>query len=490
MSDDAHTAKFRELVTRMQGNEHARARPASLAGKRLHQQAPNFRASLADEPLIAGWSHNPWADSTSPDAIATAIADRYIRRFTQAISNYGYLPFTGTEVNMGIRSAQPDAAENALHAIERLYENLHAYAKQFHPPDAPTPYIDSRLSLNDEMHGRIYLDGSLHGGEVRPGLELEIANPAQSPMATVVRTREVKRVAYSATQQYATRFNRSADATDPDQPIPAGQAAEFIAGQVGAANVYFADRRGAAGEHLSFSLLKRDPHFITDYEHARRHSPMFEGQDRYNPDAFGQANLIQRGCWANVMRMAFERHLSNDELLAFGHAKKFALLNGGNDRSKHLIRVHRPNNSKDEWPAEAHAARLELRSFNDTSSNASLSMLAVVATAYGVLKVIHDDLGISKTKAFANLSPREGEIVMRLGKYARPNPIVSRYIDEAKWRFNEQSLTLAMMRDLAAHAPNPAERNQILSDIEAFRTAIEQRTEIIQSQTVSNNRTR
>jgi hypothetical protein len=455
-----------------------RPQPQSLARHyftRLQDQHPNFREYLGKQPTIAGWSHNPWQEADTADAKATEIATRYLHYFTSAMVDMGYMPYFGTEINFCTITNSDDGAKEVFRAINNIYEDVAASYQQkrmhhFALEGGQEPQLHPKLSRNDEWNGRVYVD---------PTDEMEIATPCQSPLANAARVNGVKRVVYESTLEYAKRFAQSPEGRhQPDLAVPSGPAADLLASAMPPYNILYADKDEPTGEHCSVSLIATRPGRLRDYAHRKA--------DRKH---FADSNLFREESWASICREAFERYLPHDELMAYGHPEKFSNLHKPMNNSvkgkSHNIRWHyggtctalpsgtiRNVTSTDKSEA---SNRLEVRSFNDGSSNIALSSLAMLSTLYAVTKeyyALHPDRHYARPMSGDDMKT----IREKLSARTAPQHQVPGNIQEARQRFSASSLCLRMMQEYAIeHTPDDLTRQQMLTEIEEFRKAVLQR---------------
>lgn len=442
---------------------------------RLEREYPDFRQRLAGEHTIAGWTHNPWQDAHTPDAKATAIALKYIKLFQDQFAALGYLPYTGVEVNV------PLIADGGVKIPEQMVQHLHAQYEKFttlvkekYPPGRPTPRIDDRLTVDSEFLGRIYNDVG----------EVEIATPAQSPLATVARVNAVKRIMYEGSHHYGTLYSRSQEGqARPDEAIPASGCADLVASGMPPYDVYYANNEGATGEHLSFSLVRHALEPGMGYHNAK-----------LDHEVFAAANLFTNPGWKQLFHEAFLRYLPSEALLAYGHPYVFSISKP--ERGKvctHTIRYKQAEVTSSEdgtydeqyWEGNApEDTRLEIRSYNDASSNVALSMLGVIGIAYGVIRAIHDDPEMAARYGHGTPSLTEQDCQHILATLQETMPFniqVPRSLHESQARFRQQSLSIAMMHQLAdSTAQTPEESAAMHKEINGFQRLIVDRTKALQ----------
>jgi len=453
--------------------------------EKLDKEHPAFRRQLGARPTIVGWSHNPWQDASTPDAQATHIARKYLVLLTKAMQDLGYLPFTGAEVNAPLIGNHRNSVYALDGHIKQLYKGMQKAARQNRidflnkykkPWDAKadetleTPWINATTSIDTPLHGRIYVDGN----------ELEIATPAQSPAATASRVNNIKRWLFESTYDYGMEYSRSPEGqSQPDAPIPASIMAQLIQAESAPYNILFADSDRPTGEHYSFSLIRHTLDSNMHYGNAKR-----------DIDVFGAANLLNNRGWDNLFRQGFEQYLPHDTLLAYGHPQLWQRFATKDDRPvKHMIRRHIPYNTGNtvntqESPAENDAeTRLEIRSFNDASSNVTLSSLAILATAYALVKTIHaePELRRQRTGTLPMLPSERQQVFQSMQKRCPGTSQAPTSLAEGKKRFLNQSLTVSMMREwVGEHVPDPARRTALYEEIETFRRAVIERAECIE----------
>lgn len=474
------TMSFRSLLEAL-GYPMDRHAPRSVVysprdhARRHVQDFPNFAGVLARKPRIAGWSHNPWQDPESADAIATRIATRYIQHFTHALSDLGYLPFMGAEVNCGLAATISEScspADDLITAIDNICNAIHARMEMMYPAGAALPYVRAKLSRIDTLLGKTYNDCN----------EFELCTPAQSPYANVLRVNAVKRILYETSHDYISHFAHSREGrADDDAEIPSSPTAEHLASQMGPYRVTFANRYQATGEHLSLSLLRRDQQYITDYSHARRHSEAFAeaGASPSNKSAFGEANLMQDEQWSQVLLDALLDYLPNDDMLAYGHKQKLHCIQieQRQGKIKHEIRWHAENATADAGADSLETSRIEVRSYNDASSNVALTTLAILAITYATVKAIHHDPAIMKnaqTDGVPRLNLNDVDrIKATLAKRYRSRPRLAASEQVMRARFVHDSLTLQLMREFVEETvPFPAEKKRLLDEIDTFVEAV------------------
>lgn len=421
---------------------------------RMERDCPEFSAHLRSKPHIQGWSHNPWQDAATPDAIATRLADQWQRTMTDKLIGMGFFPYMGVEINVPVLGRHGRTADEVLAHYQGSHQTMGEILNDYYPV-ASQRRIPKRINsaqTNDNISsntiGRAYMDSR----------EIEIATHAQSPMATVARVNRIKRLAYEASADFAhEHYSRRAA---PAQSIDAvrSPSARILANECPAFRVTYARNNlngnvQATAEHLNFSLVHHDPDHITDY-----------ATTQIDSQSFCDRNLFNKGSWKNLFYNILRDHLSADTLLAYGMPNS---LNYQKSNQKHSIKVH---------PQAAEKItdnRLEIRSLNDASSNLSLTSFAVTAIAYATMSLIMENSVLRHRYGDGRHDISDSDAVyiqQRLEKMAYSPEHVPATPEEAVEYF-AHSLTIASMKHYARQTP-PAERSALEQEIQQFQQAV------------------
>lgn len=485
--------------------------------------APSFRDKLARDKTVAGWS-SPYQSPDSHDGKATTIAKKFIRHFMTGMEEMGYMPYTGVEVNFALYGENNDLDQFLNHAmgenaVARYYaslevkkrllrssggwpkphfavepdaslneevEHLESALERVLAPNVPSDYHDinklaSMVELFDEyIHpdlynavsdlvaddmrytragtiptynldefgGRIYVDGK----------NMEVATGVADPLSTVRRVNRIKDLAYQSTYDYDHTFpgtkedlagESSADHADP--------IANNIADTFGAINVGFSfDSLGSTGEHLSFSLQRNC---------APGESYGLKTRDQ---SEFKHGNFMNHFNTQQLFRDVFATFLGNDALLSLGNVhdlSKFHPTEGSEGKTHEII-----DNGVYQGAHEG-TRRVEIRTFNNSSSNVALSMLAVMAVAYATLKEIkrHPDIEVRMNSN--DTQDEDVEVIVNEMVRTYGDGIACPYtMNQAVARFRDDSLTLEMMREFVEdNVKDGSERQALFAEIDEFR---------------------
>ncbi len=483
---------------------------------KLHEPTGSFRERLAQEKNFEGWSQNPWRDKEHVDMQMTSTAKKYIRYFTDELIAMGFLPFTGVEVNCnvvpyGIDEAIQSHIENytkdyrawyaheyhlkeEVEQIQSLFleeidqanwyhDEMRAVKKWLDNFDTDTPiwkcmeqdyidYINSEVrslersgrvsekfcnafqrylekreltynkhmvgsyGINDEFDGRTYVDGT----------EIEITTPPGSPLATAAHVTAIKRYLFQGTQAYEELFGDSRNPSESwsealANSTPRPESVENISGALGGYNIRFDHEKGTdelnSGEHFNVSLQWIGGRDVT-YRNYRTIDNARE--------TFREHNLmhsVHYSEWARLFFEALQELLPADTILAFGNDARIKSVNRERHPQKHSIAF------EDGYKA---SARLELRTFNDASSNIYLSTLAVMADMYAIACAIKDVIPEYQMKLNhkqdIHFSDKR-EIINKLGEEFCMNRNLPSSIDSMKERFIQESPTIKMMYKVA-----------------------------------------
>ncbi len=528
---------------------------------------------LATQKSFANWAYNPWAHPDSEEAKATAIANRFLQRFTDDLMQKGYMPVCGVEVNAviegrtnskeivailrklvtyydgyvhyqpAVRAAAdafaatplllsdapqapnepfsikhslrrlattPESIQTMLHTLqntqeilqqkgwitkERLFhtdstikfleDSTHLPAPfnpalrtrynqykhlfldtlmQAHDPEIAMGPNDGKLENDFTYNGRIYVDTKD---------ELEICTRASSPLETAHSVNSIKQMLVEASYDFSALYANLVGLKSDDQPVDVPRSALGAYLQQHAShsfNAYFGNEKANCGEHVSVSLQRRkSPE--KNYDNMRLfQDAMFRRKDANNHSDkyFAANNLAHNDGWHDLLTEAFKAFLPNDTLLATGNSKFLNVVANHTNPAKQNIKTKGRNNGA--------TARIELRSYNDASSNISFSLLGVTAVIYAVIKEIerHPQLNATvQANPYSLTNDDIATILMGLKTHYQPNELLPSTLSGATERYHSSSLTSAMMREwVADHAASPQEQTEMLAEVEAFESMV------------------
>lgn len=225
------------------------------------------------------------------------------------------------------------------------------------------------------------------------------------------------------------------EGADNDAPAPRSAIAQKMRQALGSCDVYFKGCRLSCGEHINLSVWHtkdKDFHALPE---------MIAGTQTQN------VNLMNHPWWETLFWTALHRYLAADTVLALG-----------NERIFDMIGNHAPLYKDGGVPNQA---RLEIRSFNNASSNVSLTMLSILSALYAAVTTAREIPEFREKMEASHdqrwlYEPDADAILKRMEQKFSRGQEAPQTIEGALARFKSQSLTLNVMRELAEkHASQP-----------------------------------
>lgn len=407
---------------------------------------------LARRDKPGGWSHHIYDVSPNDlDARATHIADKFhALMLKHMIRRFGVAPYYGVEINWGLTGEHPEVYSNALEK-----------------------YVQQTPELSDIIH-RVYEDvGSV-----------EVCTSPASPLDTIQRVNDIKQMAFEASQLHDGP-NKSTW-TDWVKKHMRPHVMRFIpengcynhGEHINVSLVYmkpsedFDEKRRAKASYERTTLLARDNLFgtiLTSAATRLRSSPAPETPKRFSN-------------WYRIMEDMFNEYLSHDTILAVGNRKSIhpnmtpmGELDCDEELRRNDIKAKEQSDLYDEAPSNrSYGNRLEIRSFHDSTSNLSLSLLAITSVMFATLMAARE-MDVMDKDHPVRMKPQptlneSSAIKARMAELYNGNEYMPTSAKEMVQRFSKQSVTLEMMRYIAKeYAKTPEEQKQLLAEVEEFK---------------------
>lgn len=507
-----------------------------------------FAQKLAHLNSLDGWTHNPYASPDSADAVATRIANRYIREITHRLLDMGYMPITGVEVNFAAAGISPrefveyaqdntqafcnvrikrqiaelmqpmetafltelesiakdigasqegreedhcrqradlqewlektfiplfrkggiegafrdgdyvyksvavalceaqDPDDRAIQRLDSVMDRMHKawlefqeekkkHQKRFHPSGAS--------GASARLGGRLYVDAN----------EVEVATEIGSPMATIARVDAIKKLAFEMGDDY---HRLKASSSDADAPPVSSPIAQRINEDFGHFDVFFRAQSKNMGEHLNFSLWRSE---------RKDYLALGDMMER----KIGGQNMIEEWQWQGLFKEALVNFLPADTLLALGN-DELLYKNG-----EHFIQTTK-------------GPRLEIRSFHDSTSNLSLTMLSVLSIVYATVKTMQEMPEFQEEKKQWKLrGPTHEEtvaIINRMKETYGWQKDIPKTKQGAKHALDASSVTLQVMREMEeSYVPREGHVGETPlreEDVPEFRRAVDRRLKCLE----------
>lgn len=498
-----------------------------------------FERKLASKKHLAGWSANQWAAATSPDRVATQIAERYIRHFTSAMGDFGVIPFTGVELNLfpigeqsnamveyirtaseqyRLRYAQRVECTEIIQGLKRVPFFAHrpknniALGKCLTLRSVFTKLVTQGFLDNKDMDRlETYPDPQILAYLTPEASELVKhyydfikklrENPAKNSGTITVGLNQTE--GEFTGRVYVDSAQEVEIATSPASPINTVARVNALKKlsyeatneyeQLFQKSKYISSNSTAPRSAVAQAMRNHLKPFNLNYgdqnqnsgEHlnlsllrkaAHSYASIHAAQnDKTARDIFSTDNLFKHTQIRKLFLKAYASFLPDSILLALGNHNPFSYYSG-----------RRPF-MKDKGPGgfeqcPSASSRIELRSYNDAASNISLSMLGVMAVTYAVVREMMDDPEIKRkcgTSYFTSITDDDTARVWKklTARYAIEERVCDN-LDEAKILFRDRSLVWKIMQEYAQeHAKSAQETGVLMEELKEFHYALCERAD-------------
>lgn len=429
------TREYRAALVRQAVGPLSRALQAEAVAS-LESVARDLAASQSLLPADQAKERSHWLQWVNNELLPL-LREKGVEGFS--ISSGALMPAHNLELLEYTKSYPDDKEVRKLSACIDTILDMHTKLDTAQK-NAGARFKDGAIAIDPDSCGSVYVDNRM---------DVELATEIGSPRATVARVNAIKKTAWEVGNEYERQWRAHIkEHGESSEEAPRSRVAQLMRDKLKPSfDVFFRAVNANCGEHLNISLWKTDH---KDYT-------------RLNETMKKSKNLMDSEFWRELVADTLCMTLPADTLLGLGNDAVF----------ERKAERHKCETTKD--------GRVEVRSFNNATSNVSLTMLATLASVYTLVKTMREMPRVEGRGLHGELRYEDKmEILQKMKDDYDLRDTLPRSKEAALDAF-QHSVTLDVMRELAeTYKPRPGHEGESplsIEDVDAFHEAAQSRVE-------------